>query len=88
MSIWSSVGSGEGLVRIVMDESDAAWYRGEAETGGAFDVATTWHRLIRLSLWADEGPREAEVLIDPDNARLLATRLLLAADLAENAVER
>lgn len=88
MSIWASVDIGSAKeVDVLLNETDASNYRGEGAPDAWVDVATarSWHQLIRFSITATaEGRGDvAEVLIAPAAARLLAARLIKAADFNE-----
>jgi hypothetical protein len=79
VSIWASEAGPD--VPAMTNSSDAANYRGEWEPNRIIDVATarSWHDLIRVAWWNEDGLGGDELLLTPNAARELAAKLLAAA---------
>jgi hypothetical protein len=84
MSIWTSVGAHreKDEVRAINDMTMDNDLRGEGEETAWVDVAfnMSYHPLLRLLVHDDPTDQEMCVLLTPPRARLLARRLLVAAE--------
>lgn len=84
MSIWSSVDPGRALddVRAINYVTVENGLRGEGEETAWVDIAfnMSHHPLLRLLIHDDPTDEEMCVLLTPARARLLARRLLVAAE--------